>query len=218
MTTSLKSTYLLDLDGELSRPYPENRPIYFVCHGHSVPAGYFRTPVIDPFNAYPHLFHQGLKEKYPFALLDVIVTAVGGENSEQGAKRFQGEVLSHAPDLVTIDYGLNDRSLGLERAAAAWRKMIEAALQRGIQVMLLTPTLDHTVRLEHYRECDLFPFREQICALAAEYQVALADSFTAWILYLQAGAGLNTLLSQSNHPNRLGHELVAREMLDWFPM
>ena len=213
-----KNTYFLDLASELSQPWPDNRPIYFACHGHSVPAGYFRTPVVDPFNAYPHLFNKALKEKFPFAALDVIVTAIGGENSEQGAARFKTGVLTHKPELVTIDYGLNDRSMGLAQSKSAWTKMIESALEAGIKVMLLTPTLDNTVKVEKYHESDLYPYWEQICRLSDEYQVALADSFTAWIRYCQVGAGLNTLLSQSNHPNRAGHDLVAREMLDWFPI
>ena len=218
MTIADKRTYLLDLDALLTQIWPDNRPIYFTCHGHSVPAGYFRTPYVDPFNAYPHLFHQGLKEKYPFATLDVIVTAIGGENSEQGAARFKENVLIYKPDLVTIDYGLNDRSIGMVRAKAAWRSMIERSLEVDVKVILLTPTLDNTIDVKKYQEAELYRYWEQIYSLADEFKVALADSFTAWIKTCQSGIGLNTLLSQSNHPSRAGHELVAREMLDWFPV
>ena len=218
MTLADKLTYLEELDRVLIRQWPDNRPVYFVCHGHSVPAGYFRTPVVDPFNAYPHLLLLGLKEKYPFAALDVIVTAIGGENSEQGAERFEKDVLSHRPELVILDYGLNDRSIGLERAAVSWQKMIEASLNTGIKVILLTPTLDNTVDVVNFRQSDLYPYWEQIHSLADKYQIALADSFMSWINYCQSGVSVNVLLSQSNHPNRAGHELVARGMLDWFPM
>lgn len=60
-------------------------------------------------------------------MANVIVTAVGGENSESGVERFEPEVLCHRPDVVTVDYGLNDRVVGLERAEAAWRRMVDAA-------------------------------------------------------------------------------------------
>lgn len=46
--------------------------------------------------------------------------------------RFEAEVLSHRPDIVTIDYALNDRGLGLERARAAWAAMIRVAVYRRI--------------------------------------------------------------------------------------
>ncbi|MEK5235702.1 hypothetical protein NST99_08380 [Paenibacillus sp. FSL L8-0470] len=31
------------------------RTLNIVCHGHSVPSGYFATPIVDTFHAYPHL-------------------------------------------------------------------------------------------------------------------------------------------------------------------
>jgi acyl-CoA thioesterase-1 len=213
-----KASYLLDLDAALTLAYPDNRLINIACHGHSVPAGYLRTPVVDPFAAYPHQLHRALKEKYPFAVLNVIVTAKGAENSEEGAARLEAEVLSHRPDLLTIDYGLNDRGIGLARAEAGWRAMIEQALGRGVKVILLTPTLDNTVSVDRLADHPLSIHGHHIRALADEYGVGLADSLTAWAAYCRAGPGLNTLLSQSNHPTQRGHALVVDEIIDWFPM
>jgi hypothetical protein len=36
--------------------------------------------------------------------------------------------------------------------------------------------------------------------------------------YLSGGTTLDDLLAQNNHPNRAGHEIVARELLAWFPL
>ena len=79
-----------------------------MCHGHSVTSGYFKTPMVDTFNAYPHLLHEALKERYPFAVINVIVTGIGGENSKNGVQRFEKDVLTHNPDLITIDYAFNE--------------------------------------------------------------------------------------------------------------
>src|SRR6516165_4059690 len=62
--------YLNSLIVLLNAKWPNNRTINIVCHGHSVPAGYFKTPVVDSFNAYPHLLHKGLKERFPYAVLN----------------------------------------------------------------------------------------------------------------------------------------------------
>ena len=59
-----KVSYFGDISTELKKVWPGNSVVNIVCHGHSVPAGYFKTPVVDTFNAYPHLFHVGLKELY----------------------------------------------------------------------------------------------------------------------------------------------------------
>jgi len=194
-------------------------PYNIVCHGHSVPAGYFTTPLIDSLHAYPHLLFVGLKERFAHAALNVIVTAIGGENAESGAARFAADVLCHKPDVVTIDYALNDRQLGLARAEQAWRSMIEAAVAKDIKVILLTPTHDIMSRRwgDPMWATELPKHTDQVARLAAEYGVALADSYGAFQKYIDQGGEVTDLLSHINHPNRQGHQLVVRELLRWFP-
>lgn len=209
------ASYLANVITELERQWPTNRTVTIACHGHSVPAGYFKTPVVDTFNAYPHLLHRALKERFPCAVINVTITAIGGENSESGAKRFERDVLSLSPDVVTIDYALNDRQIGLERAAVAWRSMITKALARHIKVILLTPTPDLKTHWDDPTD-PLNQHAAQIRRLAAEYGVGLADSSAAFRAAENGGVPRAELMAQSNHPNRRGHELVAGELLRWF--
>ncbi|HUA64834.1 MAG TPA: SGNH/GDSL hydrolase family protein [Alphaproteobacteria bacterium] len=209
-------TYLADVCAELTKCWPTNRTVNIVCHGHSVPAGYFRTPAVHTFDAYPYLLHRGLAERFPHAVINVIVTGIGGENSEQGAKRFQRDVLNLRPDVVTIDYGLNDRAIGLARSERAWRRMIEMSLARRVRVILLTPTPDLAAHLDDPND-PLNQHAEQIRELAAEYHVGLVDSLALFQANVRSGTPLNDLMAQSNHPNRRGHEIVAAGLLNWFP-
>ena len=167
-----RRAYLRDIVNLLLAQWPNNRTVNIVCHGHSVPAGYFATPMVDTFNAYPALLHRDLKHRFPYAVVNVIVTAIGGEGSPKGADRFAADVLCHRPDLVTIDYGLNDRRAGLAWAETAWRSMIEASLAAGAKVLLLTPTWDNSGVLDPagaaWRE--LSCHAAQIRRLAAEYE------------------------------------------------
>lgn len=211
-----QASYLADLSTLLKATWPQNRTINIVCHGHSVPAGYFRTPAVDTFNAYPHLIHRALKERYPTAVINVIVTAIGGEASEAGAARFDRDVLSLRPDLVLIDYGLNDRGLGLPRAKAAWKSMIDKALARRVKVLLLTPTGDLSAKLDEPAD-PLFRHAEQIRLLAQEYHCGLVDSYARFARYEHGGGKLQDLMSQVNHPNRKGHDLVVEAVMEWFP-
>ena len=209
-------TYLSDLSELLSRKWPRNRTINIVCHGHSVPAGYFRTPVVDTFHAYPHLLHQGLKERFPYAVINVIVTSIGGESADRGADRFARDVLTHRPDVITIDYALNDRRLGLDKAKTAWCAMIEAAQAQGVKVILLTPTGDQSAKLNDPDD-PLNQHAQQIRALAGQYEVGLVDSLADLKSHIKAGGTLTELMSQVNHPNHQGHALVAEKLLAWFP-
>ena len=210
-----RGSYLEELKVQLGQKWPDNQTVNVVFHGHSVPAGYARTPVVNTLHAYPHLTLCGIKERYPTAVVNVIVTAIGVEQSEQGAERFEAEVLTHRPDVLLIDYALNDRTIGLERSEKAWRKMIEAALARGVKVILLTPTpdLSENILAEEGR---LAAHAEQIRCLAAEYHVGLADVYEAFRARALAGEKISIYMSQVNHPNALGHSVAAAEILPWF--
>jgi lysophospholipase L1-like esterase len=206
-----RAGYLADIRTLLNIQWPKNRTVNIVCHGHSVPAGYFRTPLVRSMDAYPHLLHAALCDAFRFARINVIVTAIGGENAESGAARFDRDVLSLRPDVVTIDYALNDRAIGLERAEKAWRTMIEKALAAKAKVILLTPTPDKAAKLDDPTD-PLHQHADQIRRLAAEYHIGLVDSLGIFKQAIRYGVKLDDLMAQSNHPNRRGHELVAREL------
>ena len=210
------ANYLKPVILELQRPWPTNRTINIVFHGHSVPAGYFATPAVHTQDAYPHLVHVVLGDRFPTAVINVIVTAIGGENSVQGAKRFKADVLSHKPDVLFIDYGLNDRGVPLEQSKAAWLEMVSLAKASHIKVLLLTPTPDLTSKMLESGD-PLSQQAKQIREVAAQEGVGLVDSYGAFCDRLRAGQNLQPLMAQSNHPNRLGHEIVADLALKWFP-
>lgn len=211
-----RQTYLQELGKQLKLDWPKNRALHIVCHGHSVPAGYFNTPEVHTFDSYPHLWHKQLAGKYPHAVINVIVAAIGGENAEQGAARFESDVLAMKPVLVTIDYSLNDRRIGLERAKRAWISMIEKAQAAGVKVILLTPTPDTRNRWDDPQD-PLGEHAAQVRALAAKYHTGLVDSTRAFQERVEKGAKIEDLMSHVNHPNRRGHELVANELMKWFP-
>jgi GH43 family beta-xylosidase/lysophospholipase L1-like esterase len=208
--------YLAPILSELERDWPRNRTINIVCHGHSVPAGYFKTPVVDSFNAYPLLLHRALKERFPHAVINVIVTAIGGEDAARGAARFERDVLTHRPDLLCLDYSLNDRRLGLEVARSAWVAMITQAQAAGAKVILLTPTPDTRAKLDDPADA-LVQHAAQVRQLAAAHGTGLVDSLARFQTELTRDTPLLDLLSQSNHPNTRGHQLVATALLEWFP-
>ncbi len=207
--------YLSDLKLEMQKEWPKNRTINVVFHGHSVPAGYFKTPQVNTPGAYPNLVLKKLKAIYPFAVINVIVTAIGGENSVQGAERFEADVLNHKPDLILIDYGLNDRGCGLEKAYIAWNQMVKSAIDRGIKVILLTPSPDQSVNYAD-PENELKKHAEQIRKIAAENQAGLVDSYHAFEFLYPDKEKLSKYMAQVNHPNELGHELIANELMKWF--
>lgn len=207
-------SYVDYLRAELVKTWPKNRTINIVFHGHSVPSGYANTPVVNTLGAYPHLVLHAVKERYHNAVVNVITTSIGGEQSEQGAKRFGSEVLCHRPDLLFIDYALNDRSIGLERARKAWEKMIKQALKKGIKVVLMTPTPDLTENILDDNAV-LEQHSQQIRELAAKYHIGLVDSYAEFKSLAKQGEDIKKYMSQSNHPNAEGHKVVLKAIEKW---
>jgi lysophospholipase L1-like esterase len=207
--------YLAGVNRELERKWPENRTVRFVFHGHSVPAGYFRTPEIRRFDSYPMLFYRSICERFPTGMVDVSITAIGGEASPAGAARFRSDVLSLKPDVVFIDYSLNDRGPGLEKSREAWASMIRDCRDHGIKVILMTPTPDSR---ENILDSDspLARHAAQVLELGREFGVPVVDSFNTFRDRVEAGHDVEDFLSQINHPNRRGHEIVAELILNLF--
>lgn len=209
------ATYLNSVKTELEKQWPDNKTINIVFHGHSVPSGYFKTPIVETAKAYPHLVFLQIKKRYPYAVVNVITTSIGGEHSESGAKRFKKEVLTHLPDVLFIDYALNDRIIGLKKSEKAWREMIEEALSLKIKVILLTPTPDLKENILD-PNTSLWMYTKMIRKLAAEYQVGLADSYQLFRNLAEQGEDIAKYMSQENHPNEKGHALVANEIIKYF--
>jgi len=206
--------YLSAIVKEFQVKWPQNRTINLVFHGHSVPTGYMTRGWVDTEGAYPYLTLLKVKKSYPYAVVNSITTSIGGEQSEQGSERFMSEVLCHRPDVLFIDYALNDRRIGLERAMFAWVNMIEEALEYGTKVILLTPTPDLNEDI-FSDDSELAKHSEQIRELAKKYNIGLVDSFKLF-RELAKDHDLKMYMAQNNHINKMGHELVSQMIYKYF--
>jgi lysophospholipase L1-like esterase len=210
-----KANYLEKIKAEMLVEWPKNRTINLVFHGHSVPAGYFKTPVVNTLASYPYLVLKDLKSVYPMTVVNVINTSIGGEHSESGLKRFEADVLTHKPDVLFIDYALNDRGMGLERAKIAWEKMIRLALEKNIKVILLTPSPDQRVDIKDDLSI-LDQHANQIKELAKNFQIGLIDTYALYKNKVKSGSNLVDYMSQVNHPNEKGHQMITDEIMGYF--
>jgi lysophospholipase L1-like esterase len=209
------TSYLSTIKTELNKQWPANRNINLVFHGHSVPSGYAKTPLVNTFDSYPYQLLALLKMEYPYAVINVIVTAKGGENSIQGAERFERDVLIHNPDVLFIDYALNELNTDPKKTYAAWDGMIKKALARNIKVILLTPSPDQRVNLAD-PDNSLKRNTDQIIQLAKDNHIGVANPFGAFNALYAKGDSLKNYMSQVNHPNQSGNALIALELLKWF--
>jgi len=93
--------------------------------------------------------------------------------------------------------------------------MIKQAKEKGIKVILLTPSPDQSINNAD-EDNELKKHANQILKIATENQIGLADSYQAFSFLYTNKDQLGKYMSQVNHPNELGHELVANELIKWF--
>ena len=209
------SDYLDNIKTELKKEWPKNRTINLVFHGHSVPAGYFKTPIVNTLESYPFQLLKELKALYPYAVINIINTSIGGENSAEGATRFDSQVLIHKPDVLFIDYALNDLGIGLDKSYKAWKEMIRKALKRDIKIILMTPSPDQRISILE-TDNKLEQHKNQIEQLAKENGVGLINSYELFKERVIVGDSISKYMSQVNHPNQEGHHLIAKQILKYF--
>ncbi len=122
-----------------------------------------------------------LSESIEYSDVLTQVTAVNGETSREALGRIQHCVTSHSPDLVWIQFGLNDSNfwrtdLGNPRVTLAGylsniEEMIQRCLISGSKKILLATNHVVTKRLEH--EPDSNKYQEN----AKRYNDALREKF-----------------------------------------
>jgi hypothetical protein len=206
--------YFAPIISEMQKKWPNNRMVNLVFHGHSVPSGYLTKGVVDRINSYPFKTLKTLNHVFPHSVINVITTSIGGEQAEQGAARMETTVLNHLPDILYIDYGLNDRSIGLEKSKKAWEKMIKLALSQNIKVVLITPTPDLREDILNDNS-PLALHAQQIIDLAKKYQVEIVDAYQTFKNLAQEH-NLSLYMAQNNHINEIGHQIVANLIIEKF--
>lgn len=212
--------YLKQEKEELLKVWPDNHTMNIVCHGHSIPCGYTVNHVVRMLDAYPHLLHKKLTKRFPTAVMNIIVSGIGGESSIGGAKRFKEDVLCYKPDILTIDYGRNDMFHTIKKVELSWRNMIEEALKSKTKIILITPAPDcgeiyYDVKNRKSSDEELITL---IIKLAQEYEIGLADIANTFKRNLSSGQALSDYMISENHLNKEGHVIIANEIMKWFPL
>lgn len=166
----------------------------------------------------------------------VFNAGVGGNDTGQARARFETDVLTYNPDVVIIQFGLNDSCIDVwdgkdqprvtqEAYAANLRYFVETLQARGCAVILMTANpMRWTEPLrELYGKApfdvnDPWGFNltnreyaKSVRALAQERNVPLVDVYQRFFDYGNtAGQAAEDLLLDGMHPTNQGHSLIAQ--------
>lgn len=181
-----------------------------VCFGDSITAGYAVR------RGFPSFLLESLRQRFPDSKIEMINSGISGDTSQDGLSRLDWAVLSYEPDLVTINFGINDCVLVLsleefEMNLVEMVRRIRAGPDSEILLLssqpLESPPYDQRV-LDYYQTVE---------RVAKEMNVGFVDVYGAWMKRVQAGMPLDSLILPGlDHPNEAGYRIIAEELMSLF--
>lgn len=179
------------------------QPITLAAVGGSITTGYAANPPRE--RGWAAQVARQLGRRGPVRLVNA---GVSGTDSAAAVQRLQAHVLDAAPDLVIVEFGVNDRWLDTEVRGSSYeavlRRLLSAPRPPAVVALLLTQ--------QGNRERDAVDLQAQ---LAAHYGVTAID-FGRW-MQRRADAGQDRwerLYDEPVHPNQPGHDLIAQAVAE----
>ncbi|HII06856.1 MAG TPA: SGNH/GDSL hydrolase family protein [Methanotrichaceae archaeon] len=190
--------------------------VRIVAFGDSITAGFAVRKGFD------HFWMRLLRQRYPKADVTLTNEGVCGDTSFDGLSRLDWSVIAHRPDLVTVNFGINDMYMGfrLEEFKSNLIEITERVIEgsgcgsaSGPEILLLssepltTPRFDRIV-LSYYQVLE---------DVAEEMGVGFVDVCGAWMRKVDDGVPLNSLILPGlDHPNEAGYKIIAEELMRFF--
>jgi lysophospholipase L1-like esterase len=185
---------------------------------------------------YADLLHKELS--FEGKEVAVINAGVPGNTTTMAAKRFEKDVLAAKPDVVIVQFGINDSAIDVWKNPPAveprvkqdvygrnLRDFVRTLKGKGARVVLMTPNplcwtdalkakyghAPYQPEIEDGFNVLLRKYAETVLQIASEENVGLVDVFAAFNEHArQRGASSpSDLLLDGMHPNNAGHRLVA---------
>lgn len=184
--------------------------VTIVAFGDSISAGFAVRRGFD------HFWLRLLKEKYPQAEIAIKNEGVCGATSFDGLARLDWSVIANVPDLVTVNFGINDMYMGIRlgefksNLIEIVEKILEGSKSEILLLSsepLLTPRFDRIV-LSYYQTLE---------DVAEEMGVGFVDVCGAWMRRVSDGVPLESLILPGlDHPNESGYKIIAEELMRFF--
>jgi lysophospholipase L1-like esterase len=188
-----------------------------------------------PVTIYERLLNVELPERGLDAR--VVNAGVPGNTTEQALARLEKDVLARKPNLVLVQFGINDSAVQVNADPPAkgstvplakykdnLREIVRAVRRDGGRVILMTPnSMRWTPKFlafygkPPYKPDDVQGFNvvlkdyaEAVRQLAREEKVPLVDAYAAFEAHgKEEVQSVDELLTDGMHPNDKGHRLVA---------
>ena len=181
------------------------------------------------------MLKRALAAYFPFSAPVIINAGASGDTAAGGLRRLERDVLSFKPDLVIVDFGLNDSmnkdvECGLETYDKSMREIFKKALASGAECLLLTPNfmnkavsplLTEPLIISIAKDAStvqntgiLARYVETARKAASDMGIPVADAYSVWQKLDASGVNTDALLSNCiNHPTKEAHGIFLNEIM-----
>lgn len=157
-----------------------------------------------------------IKKKYPDSKFKILNKGIPGDTAKDGLRRIESDVIRLSPDLVFIQFALNDAYTGF--SAEDFKKNIESIILKirvssNAEIALLTSVA--LLNPEENKIADMF--YKMIFECGEIYNLPVAAVHEYWSVKISSGIR-HSLLVQSDgiHPTEKGYELMAEAIFKLF--
>jgi lysophospholipase L1-like esterase len=215
---ALLTSFLSQVSGaaeqELGRTWAkldQGKPLVVGYFGGSITAG---AGASSPTLCWASLTTAWFKEHFPKATITAVNSSIGGTGSDLGAFRLKSGLLDKHPDLVFVEFAVNDATAPPSRAS-----YYEGVVR---QILKANPATDIVLVYTTAKSAETYTQGTVPPAVAAEQQIAdhygLPSVNVGKVLWqtIHDGKGTwETLTRDGTHPNDAGYKIYADTIADF---
>lgn len=158
---------------------------------------------LTPKNCYAYLVYEWWKKSFPNAAFSFVNGGIGGTTSHYGGARAWKDVLCYRPDIVTVDFSVNDDA----------NEFFEETYEGTIRRLLVAPSAPAVVVLNNVFYDTGKNAQDYHNCIADHYGIPHVSIKDTVYPDVESGKIVRADITPDNlHPNDKGHRLVADEI------
>ena len=163
---------------------------------------------------YLDFLKEMLSRKYPKSNVTIVNRGIPGDTAQGGLYRIGYDVIDFNPDLVLLQFALNDAVLGY--SADQFRLSIEEIIERiqndtSAEIILLTSSTTPNPVMNEIAE----KFYEILISIAEARGIAIAKVHDYWKKKIAEGKQFKKLLQADQvHPTTEGYRLMSESVME----